>query len=497
MDQLSKTIKIQIAIFAVVALAAVVAVGIGYVGLPAMLFGVGRYTVTLQLPASGNLYPTANVSYRGTEVGRVEAVQLTDRGVQATLSLDSNTPIPSDLDAAVHSQSAIGEQYVALTPRDGTSRPLRDGDVIPLSRSTVPPNLNELLQATNKGLQAIPNDSVKTLVDESYIAFGGLGPEFSRFIKSSTTLAAGAKKNLDDINTLIDGAAPILDSQTHTADAIDDWTSHLATITGELQSSDAAVAGLLEKAPAAANESRQLIERFKPTLPILLANLVSLEDVAVVYQNDIEQLLVLIPQGIANLQGTSIPNMNTKQAYKGSFLSFNATNLNLPPPCTTGFLPAQQRRTPAEVDTPDRPAADLYCRRPQDSRWNVRGARNLPCETRPGKRAATVKDCESDEPYVPLNDGMSWKGDPNATLSGQGIPDPGPGSTPAPGAGALPGGPPALGAPPESPPLAAAEYDPATGAYVAPNGKTYTQADLAQSATTNRTWQSMLIPPTN
>ena len=54
--------------------------------------------------------------------------------------------------------------------------------------------------------------------------------------------------------------------------------------------------------------------------------------------------------------------------------------------------------------------------------WNVRGAKNTPCVTRPGKRAPTVKMCESDEQYVPLNDGDNWKGDPNATLSGQDIP---------------------------------------------------------------------------
>ena len=71
-------------------------------------------------------------------------------------------------------------------------------------------------------------------------------------------------------------------------------------------------------------------------------------------------------------------------------------------------------------DYPDRPAGDLYCRVPQDSPFNVRGARNYPCLTVPGKRAPTVKMCESDEQYVPLNDGYNWKGDPNATLSGQG-----------------------------------------------------------------------------
>ena len=30
--------------------------------------------------------------------------------------------------------------------------------------------------------------------------------------------------------------------------------------------------------------------------------------------------------------------------------------------------------------------------------------------------------CESNEYYVPLNDGYNWRGDPNATLSGQPIP---------------------------------------------------------------------------
>jgi phospholipid/cholesterol/gamma-HCH transport system substrate-binding protein len=106
--------------------------------------------------------------------------------------------------------------------------------------------------------------------------------------------------------------------------------------------------------------------------------------------------------------------------------------------------------------------------------------------------------CESNEQYVPLNDGFNWKGDPNATNSGQDIPQLPPGSPPA-GPGP-PGSPPAAG-PPGSPPdgsalpIAAAEYDPATGTYVGPNGRVYTQSDLSQTAPKDRTWQSMLVPP--
>jgi phospholipid/cholesterol/gamma-HCH transport system substrate-binding protein len=96
--------------------------------------------------------------------------------------------------------------------------------------------------------------------------------------------------------------------------------------------------------------------------------------------------------------------------------------------------------------------------------------------------------CESDQQYVPLNDGWSWKGDPNATLSGQDIPQLGTGSPPQ--AGSPPPGP----APPLA--IAAAEYDPATGTYVGPDGHVYTQADLAQSAK-GKTWQSMLTTSGN
>lgn len=483
--RLSRSVKIQLAIFAVVTVIASMVMLLGYIKVPSLL-GLGRYSVTVQLPQAGGLYQNGNVTYRGTEVGRVTAVRLTDTGVEAVLSLRSDVHIPADLDAQVHSVSAIGEQYVALEPRSGSGPTLKDGDVVPASRTTVPPDINALLDATNRGLQAIPGDNLQTVIDESYTAIGGLGPEISRLVTGSTQLAIDARANLDPLIAVIDKSQPVLDSQADTADSIGSWAAHLATITRELQVNDTAVAGIIQNGGRTADEARKLIERVKPTLPLLLANLVSIGEVAITYQPAIEQLLVLLPQSIAQLQAAVTPDRFLPNGAGGLNMDFKL-NVNAPPACLTGFLPPQQRRVPTFQDTPPRPPGYLYCRIPQDSFNAVRGARNAPCLTRPGKRAPTVKMCESDEQYVPLNDGVNWKGDPNATLSGQDVPQ------------LPPGSPPAHAVPPGSTPtapIAAAEYDPSTGTYVGPDGKLYTQSNLAEPASKGKTWQSMLISPT-
>lgn len=485
---LTRRTKVQLVVFAAVALTALATMFFEYMQAPEVFFGVSRYTVTVQLAQAGGLYSSGNVTYRGVEVGRVQAVRLTDTGAEAVLQLDSGTRIPADLDAQVHSVSAVGEQYVELLPRTDNGPSLKSGDVIPVDRTHVPPDINSLLGATNRGLSAIPRENLKTVIDEAYVGVGGLGPELSRLVKGTTTLSIDARKNLDELVALVDNSKPVLDSQSQSADAVEAWASHLATITGQLRDNDSSVAGVLHKGGPAAAEGRQLFDRLTPTLPIVLANLVSVGQVAITYRDNLEALLVELPQGAASTQAIGVANRNTKQDYRGLFLSFNL-NLNWPPPCATGFLPAQQQRAATYEDYPDAPKGDLYCRVPQDSPRNVRGARNLPCETRPGKRAPTVKLCESDESYVPLNDGWNWKGDPNATYTGQAIPQFRPGEEPT--GHKPPPGPP--GPPP--PALAAVQYDPATGMYVGPDGRMYTQTDLAAGSTKEQTWQSMLMPP--
>jgi phospholipid/cholesterol/gamma-HCH transport system substrate-binding protein len=488
--RLSRRVWTQLAILASVTVISVAVMAFGFVKVPELL-GVGRYTVKVDLPASGGLYPTSVVNYRGSEVGSVKSVDVTETGVRAVLSLKSDIAIPSNVTAAVHSRSAIGEQFLELTPHSGTASDtgpkLRDGDVIAVGKTQIPVDIGSLLDTTNRALQAIPQDNLHTVVEEASKAVAGLGPELSRLVDGGTSLAIDAGKTSDTFSRLIDEFPPVASSQVRTSDSIATWARRVNAITSQLKAQDNSFADLLNTAGPALGEGTALFDRLNPTLPVLLANLVSLGNIAVTYRNDLEELLVLFPQGTAVMSSIIVPDRVAKQDYKGIYLDFNL-NLNLPPPCNTGFLPVQQQRIPVRQDYPDRTDGELYCRIPQNSDMNVRGVRNTPCETKPGKRAPTVEMCESDEQYVPLNDGLFWKGDPNATLSGQTVPQfPKGGPTPSPGRDWHP--------PPESPvrPPVAIPYDPATGNYVGPDGRAYSESDLA-STPKGKTWQDMMMP---
>ena len=109
----------------------------------------------------------------------------------------------------------------------------------------------------------------------------------------------------------------------------------------------------------------------------------------------IEQILVLYPPLIAATQSAGLPNSDNPAQN-----TFFANQLNDPPPCTTGFLPADQRRSPTELDVPPTPP-DLYCKVAPENPAAIRGARNLPCVEYPGKRAPTVQLCRDPAGYSP------------------------------------------------------------------------------------------------
>ena len=414
---LTRFVRIQLAIFAIVGIIGIIGMVLYYIQLPTLL-GIGRMTVTLELPATGGLYRFSNVTYRGVQVGKVTAVSLTANGAKATLSLGTSPKIPASLQADVLSVSAVGEQYVDLRPRTDSAPYLRDGSVIAMHDTTIPQAVGPMLDQLNALIKSLPKNKIGQLLDESFQAFNGAGYDLGSLSDSASRISTDADSVVERTRTLTEDSGPLLDSQAKTANSVRAWARSLAGISDVVATDDSRVRTLLQNGPGAADEASRLFEQIKPTLPVLLANLTTLGQIGVTYRPSLEQLLVLLPPAVAITQ-TAAPFNHTDGWAKGDF----AFTVDDPPICTVGFLPPNMWRSPSDtsdIDTPD----GLYCKLPQDSPLSVRGARNYPCMGHPGKRAPTVEICNSDKPFIPIAMRQHILGpyplDPN--LLSQGIP---------------------------------------------------------------------------
>ncbi|MDT5010522.1 MAG: phospholipid/cholesterol/gamma-HCH transport system substrate-binding protein, partial [Mycobacterium sp.] len=217
---MKRIIKIQLVLFTILTVAALLILGWYYLRLP-RLAGIGQYTLRADLPASGGLYGTANVTYRGIQIGKVTAVEPTERGAIATLSIDDRYKIPVNAVANVHSVSAIGEQYLDLVAPNDEKHYLADGATI--TKGTVPDEVGPALDSANRGLATLPKDKIESLLTEASLAVGGLGPALQRLVDATTNIASDFRDNLPQINDIIANSKPILDSQVNSGTAIEQW----------------------------------------------------------------------------------------------------------------------------------------------------------------------------------------------------------------------------------------------------------------------------------
>ncbi len=399
---LTRFVKRRLILFGILTVVALVVLGGYYVRIPSLV-GIGQYTLKADLPASGGLYSTANVTYRGITIGRVTDVEPTARGVRATMSISSHYKVPVDASANVHSVSAVGEQYLDLVSPGNPGSSLSPGQTI--TQGTVPAEIGPALDAANHGLEVLPKEKIGLLLDETAQAVGGLGPALQRLVDSTQGIVGDFKTDIADVNDLIQNSGPILDSQVNSGTAIERWARNLNILAAQTAEKDQTLKSVLHQAAPAADQVNEVFGDVRESLPQTLANLEIVAEMLKRYHSGVEQLLVFLPQAAAIAQTVAAP-------FPGYAEQDLSLSINLPPACLTGFIPASEWRSPADTSLAPLPSG-TYCKIPQDTPANaVRGSRNIPCVDVPGKRAATPRECRDHKPYVPLGTNP-WYGDPN------------------------------------------------------------------------------------
>jgi phospholipid/cholesterol/gamma-HCH transport system substrate-binding protein len=366
---ITRATRAKVLAFIVIGVLVIGYIGVKYADLGRLVGIRGYYVVNLDLADAGGIFPDAAVTYRGVQVGRVGAVNLTDTGVEADLDIDgSAAPIPRNVRAVVADLSAVGEEYVDLRPKSASGPYLADGSTIARDSTQLPLPVTNVLSSIDALAASVPRQSLRTVVDELGKAFQGQGQNLQVLLDTSSSLTNGATQDLPDTIGLIDNSTTVLGTQNDEKDALESFSNSLNLFAGQLDSSDSDIRRLISATPRAATQVTDLLRQTNPSLSILLANLLTTSDLTLGRQGALQELLVATPAAVA--AGSTVINQN------GANFGLALTFFN-PLPCTAGYGGTTYRNG---LNTSPGPAlnTDAQCTAAPRTGIDVRGSANAP-----------------------------------------------------------------------------------------------------------------------
>jgi phospholipid/cholesterol/gamma-HCH transport system substrate-binding protein len=350
-------VKARLLAFVVLSAFGVVYITASYLGFIDQILGRGL-TVQATLPTSGGLYEGGQVSYRGVQIGKISDMTATDQGVTLELELEEGTKLPKDSPMFVHNLSAVGEQYLDFEPATDDGPYAEDGDLLKGSESSLPVDEADLLVELDSFVSSVDKENLQVVVKELGALFENTGIPLQRLLDNGSKFVDEAAAHTDETIALLDRGRTVLRTQQDSGENIRSFSRDLRLITDTLRESDGDLRQVLDQTPGAARELTALLEDLEPTIPVLLGNLMSVEQVVVSHLGGMEQLLVEFPRVIAGgYTGT------TPDGYGHVNLQFNQTA-----PCTEGYLPPSQWRQ--GNDLTDGPIYPAKCTKPNT---NYRG----------------------------------------------------------------------------------------------------------------------------
>jgi len=180
-------------------------------------------TIYVQMPDTLALNVNSRVRVADVFVGTVRAIELKNWVATLTLGVEPGLKLPADTTAAIGQTSLLGSQHVELTAPSGSDGGplLKNGDTIPLSRSSAFPTTERTLASIGTILTGggIPN--LEVIQTEVANILTGRGDQIREFLGRLDTFTAELNNQREDITRAIDSTNRLLAIVAQRNDTLD------------------------------------------------------------------------------------------------------------------------------------------------------------------------------------------------------------------------------------------------------------------------------------
>jgi phospholipid/cholesterol/gamma-HCH transport system substrate-binding protein len=280
-----------------IALVLVIVLGVYYIAFDVLRYNVTSQSiaVTVLMPSAGGLYTGADVSYRGVQVGTVNALDLRPTDVAVKISISSSQHIPDNGTVNVKELSALGEQYLDFQPASGSGPFVQNGTVIPADRVILPTPIGTALVDLGRMLNSINPTDLQTFESFLTTAFIGTGPGLRTIIVTGQQLFdALVAAQPETVNLIVDGETNLRTLEATDGD-LATFTAGLASLTGQLRNSNSDLRALIDNSQAAERQLNPFLKANNANLASVIANLATDAQVSDANQPEVHAIFELLP----------------------------------------------------------------------------------------------------------------------------------------------------------------------------------------------------------
>lgn len=177
-----------------------------------LLGGSEQRTLTAYFPRATGLYPESSVRVLGVPIGTITKITPEGDRVRVDMTYDAKYKLPADAAAIIVPPSIVSDRYIQIAPVYEGGPTLADGGEIPLERTEVPIELDDIFGDIDKLMVALgpeganKDGAFSRLIDVSAQNLGGNGAALNAAIKEFSraigTLSAGRSDLFGTVSSL-------------------------------------------------------------------------------------------------------------------------------------------------------------------------------------------------------------------------------------------------------------------------------------------------------
>jgi phospholipid/cholesterol/gamma-HCH transport system substrate-binding protein len=291
----------------------------------------GPRTITAYFTSATGIYPGDEVRVVGVKIGTITAIEPAGAQARMTLNVDTDTPIPADAKAVIVAQSLVSARYVQLAPAYESDGPtMRDGAVIPVERTAVPVEWDEVKTqltrlATDLGPKSgVSGTSVSRFIESAANAMDGNGDKLRQTLAQLSGVGRILADGSGNIVDILKNLQVFIDALRDSNEQIVQFQGRFATLTSLVDDSRPGLDDALTDLSSAIGDVQRFVKGSRSQVGEQVQRLANVTQNLVDHKIDLENVLHVAPNAIANAYNVYDPSSG------GPVGSFTVNNLSDP-----------------------------------------------------------------------------------------------------------------------------------------------------------------------